>query len=90
MLFFHLMQAFSLPLDLIWVSRRDDRDKDLEILLLRQQLRMPQRMQPQVPRISRWKKLTLLILVGKLTAMTGSAWARLSQVILVFKSDMLL
>ncbi len=72
MLFLLLRQAFSLLFDYIWVSRRDDRDKDLEILLLRQQLRMLQRMQPQAPRISRWEKLTLLVLVGKLTAMTAA------------------
>ena len=68
MLFFLLAQAFSLLLDLIWLGRRADHDKDVEILLLRQQLRILQRKQPRPPRISRWEKLTLLVLAGKLTA----------------------
>ncbi len=49
MLFLLLKQAVSLLVDLIWVSRRDDRNKDIEILLLRQQLRILQRKQPQPP-----------------------------------------
>jgi hypothetical protein len=85
MLFFLLKQALSLLVDLIWVSRRDDRDKDIEILLLRQHLRILQRKQPQPPRISRWEKLTLLVLAGKLTTLTTSARSRLSQVVLLVK-----
>ena len=90
MLFFLLKQALSLLVDLIWVSRRDDQDKDIEILLLRQQLRILQRKQPQPPRISRWEKLTLLVLAGKLTTLTTGARSRLSQVVLLFKPETLL
>ena len=90
MICFVLAQAFSLLLDLIWLNRQAEHDKDVEILLLRQQLRMLQRKQPRTPRISRWEKLTLLVLVGKLTALTTSARARLSQVVLLFKPDTLL
>ncbi len=90
MLFFLLAQAFSLLLDLIWLDRRDDRDKDIEILLLRQQLRILQRKQPRTPRISRWEKLTLLILANKLTGMTSSTRVRLGQVVLLVKPDTLL
>ncbi len=90
MLFFLLAQVFSLLLDLIGLSRQTDHDKDLEILLLRQQLRILQRKQPQPPRISRWEKLILLILVGKLVALTTSARSRLSHVVLLFKPDTLL
>ena len=61
MLFFLLKQALSLLVDLIWMSHRDDRDKAIEILLLRQQLRILQRKHLQSPRISRWEKLTLLV-----------------------------
>ncbi len=90
MLFFLVAQAFSLLLDLMWVGRRGEHDKAVEILLLRQQLRILQRKQPRPPRISRWEKLTLLVLVGRLTAMTTSARSRLSQVVLLFKPDTLL
>ena len=80
MLFFLLAQAFSLLLDLLWVRYRTDHDKDLEILLLRQQLRILQRKHPHAPRISRCENLTLVVLVGRLTAMSTGARSRLSQV----------
>ena len=53
MLFFLLAQAFSLLLDLIWLGHRAKYDKDVEILLLRQQLRMLQRKQSHPPRVHR-------------------------------------
>ena len=90
MLFFLLAQAFSLLLDLIWLGRRAEQDKDVEILLLRQQLRMLQRKHPHAPRISRWDKLTVVVLAGKLTGLTTSARSRLSQAVLLFKPDTLL
>ncbi len=90
MLFFLLAHAFSLLLDLIWLHRRAEQDKDIELLLLRQQLCMLQRQQPRVPRLSRWQKLTLLVLVRKLRAMTTSARGRLSQIVLLFRPDTLL
>ncbi len=53
MIFFVLQQLLSFLLDLSTVAHRTDRDKDLEILLLRQQLRILQRKHPHPPRISR-------------------------------------
>jgi putative transposase len=90
MLFFLLAQAFSLLLDLLSLRCRPDHDKELEILLLRQQLRILQRKHSHAPHISRWEKLTLIVLAGKLTGMTSSARARLSEVVLLFKPDTLL
>ena len=90
MIFFLVAHVFSILLDLIGLHRQADQDKDVEILLLRQQLRMLQRKQPHPPRISRWEKLTLLVLVGKLTGLTTGARARLGQVVLLFKPDTLL
>lgn len=90
MLFFFIAHVFSFLLDLIWVGRRAEQDKDVEILLLRQQLRILQRKQPRPPRISRWEKLTLVVLARKLTGLTTSARSRLSQVVLLFKPDTLL
>ncbi len=85
-----LARAFSLVLDLIWLNRRADHDKDVEILLVRQQLRILQRKQPQPPRISRWEKLTMVVLAGKLTELTTRSRSRLSQIVLLFKPDTLL
>lgn len=90
MCFFVLAQAFSLLLDLISVRCRPDHNKDVEILLLRQQLRILQRKQPHAPRISRWEKLTLVVLAGQLTGLTTAARARLAQVVLLFKPDTVL
>jgi putative transposase len=90
MICFLVAHTCSILLDLIWVARRADIDKDVEILLLRQQVRILQRKQPRSPRISRWEKLTLVLLVSKLTTLSTSARARLTQVVLLFKPDTLL
>ncbi len=90
MFFFLFARGFSLLLDLIWLAQRGDRDKELEILLLRQQLRILQRKQPRAPRISRWEKLTLVVLAGKLTRLTAGTRTRLGEVVLLFKPDTLL
>ncbi len=78
MIFFLFAQGLSLLLDLISLIVRSNSDKDLEILLLRQQLRILQRKQPSGPRISRWEKVTLLVLVSKLTTMSSVARRRMS------------
>ena len=51
MLFLLLAQAFSLLLDLIWLGHRGGHDKDIEILLLRQQLRILQRKHPHARKV---------------------------------------
>ncbi len=79
MIFFLLAHAFSVLIDLIWLRRQTEQDKDVEILLLRQQLRILQRKQPHPPRLSLWEKLTFIVLARKLTDMTHSArtgWPR--------------
>ena len=75
MSYFLLAHALSVLLDLTWLGRRADHVKDIEILLLRQQLRILQHKQPCLPRSSRWDKLTLLVLMRKLTTLTNSARA---------------
>ncbi len=84
MIFFLLARAMSLWLDLITLVGRSDHDKDIEILLLRQHLRILQRHQHHVPRSSRWEKLTLLVLLSKVMEVTNSARGRISQVVLFF------
>ena len=46
MIYFFIAQLFSLLLDLGTVGRHSHRHKDLQILLLRQQLRILQRQHP--------------------------------------------
>jgi putative transposase len=90
MIFFLVAHTFSVLLDLVMLIARSEQDKDIEILLLQQQLRLLQRKQSRSPRVSRWEKLTLLVLANKRTEMTNSARARLDQVVLLFKPATLL
>src|SRR3712207_5016794 len=90
MIFLLLSYAWPLLLDLMWVGRRAEQAKDLEILLLRQQLRILQRNEPRAPRLSGWGKITFVVLAGKLTAWTNGARARLGQAVLLFKPETLL
>jgi putative transposase len=52
--------------DLIAGGRRAADGKDLEIVLLRHQLRILQRKAGHAPRLTRWEKLTLAVLVARI------------------------
>ncbi len=65
MVWFVLLHLVMFLVDPVSVTRRPDRDKDVEILLLRHQLRLLQRERPRPPRLSRWEKLTLAVLTAK-------------------------
>ncbi len=90
MIVFVLGRIFSLVLDVIAVARRSDHQKDLEILLLRHQLRILQRQQPRPPRLCLWDKLGLTVLAAKLVARSSSRRDQLSRAVLLFKPDTLL
>ena len=90
MFYLLLAQIVSLLLELCAVIRRSEHHKDLQILLLRQQLRILQRHHPKQPRLSRWEKLTLAVLAGKLIGLGSSAKAKLDEVLLLFKPDTVL
>ncbi len=49
MIWFVVAQVFRLVLDILALWRQSDREKDIEILLLRQQLRILERKQAQPP-----------------------------------------
>jgi hypothetical protein len=90
MLFFVLGRIFSLFLDVIAVAQHADHEKDLEIVLLRQQLRILQRKHPHPPRVSRLEKLGLAILTARLIALGSDARSRVAHAVLVFKPDTVL
>lgn len=92
MLYLLLANCVSLLLDLFAIHSRSEQHKDLEILLLRQQLRILQRQHPTAPRISRSEKLGLALLAAKLTGSGRGAVAKtkLNQVLLLFKPDTVL
>ena len=57
-----LVFLWSFLLDLVVVSRMKASDKDLEIVLLRQQLAIVERRQKRGPQILRWQKVPLGVL----------------------------
>ncbi len=67
-----------------------DREKDIEIMLRRQQLRIVERRQPRGPRLERWEKLPLVALTARLRAETTQWRERLSLTMLLFKPDTVL
>ncbi len=90
MIYLLISQLLSLLLDLFTVSRRSERHKDMQILLLRHQLRILQRQHPQKCNVSRLDKLALAVLVTKLTRSGRDAKAKLDRVLLLFKPDTVL
>lgn len=82
-----LAQILSFLLDLATVQRRSNQAKDLEILVLRHQLRVLQRRLPHPSRPSRWEKLTLAIKLRDLAPGLRTPWC---QSILLFKPDTIL
>src|SRR5215472_5668180 len=86
-LFAHL---YSVIIDLLSMLGRSERENDLEIVLLRQQIRILQRTRARPPRLSWWEKLPLVLLASKLLQGTTTARARLSQSLLVFTPETVL
>jgi hypothetical protein len=80
----------SVVLDLLGLLARSERENPLEILLLRQQLRILQRTQARTPRLSWWEKLPLTLLAGKLNQRTADSRARLSHSLLLFSPETVL
>ncbi len=76
--------------DLVLGTRPGDRDKDLQILVLRHQLRLAQRQRPRPLRLTRGEKLTLAVLAAALARLTADPRDRLDQYLLLFKPDTIL
>ena len=81
---------FSTLLDLLSLIVRSEREKDLEILLLRQQLRILQRTRARPPRPTWWEKLPLAILAGRLAQGAWNSRARHRQSLLLFSPETVL
>jgi len=65
MLYPVVTQIVALMCDWLVLSRRTDQQKDLEILMLRQQLRSMQRHQSKAPPLAHWEKLGLAALAAR-------------------------
>ena len=71
-MFFAVVTFFlSFLVDVLMTKRKKDHEKDLEIALLRQQLRIVARRQTRGPPIPRWQKLPLAILAHHLKTVKG-------------------
>jgi hypothetical protein len=64
MVFRVVLFLWEFLMDVLAVSRLGDEEKELEILLLRQQLRIVERRQERGPQISRWQKVPLAMFSG--------------------------
>ena len=84
------VSLFSVVLDLLGLLARSERENTLEILVLRQQLRILQRTQARTPRLSWWEKLPLTLLAGKLNQRAADSRARLSHSLLLFSPETVL
>ncbi|MBN1450511.1 MAG: hypothetical protein JW963_05795, partial [Anaerolineales bacterium] len=90
MVFRWILFLWSFVLDLAAVSRLAEDDKDLEIMLLRQQLRIVERKQPRGPHIPRWQKVPLVALAMRLKGKSPNARQKLAESILLFKPETVL
>jgi transposase InsO family protein len=90
MIYFLFARTFAFVLDVVAISCRSNQEKDLEILLLRQQLRILQRQHTHPSRLCRWDKLGLALLGARLVALSSSGRSHLAHVMLVFKPDTVL
>ena len=95
MTFTLLAHLFSALLDVLRLYTWSEREKALEILLLRQQIRILQRTScsahtPAKAHLSWWEKLPLAILAGKLVHGASNSRARLSHSLLLFTPETVL
>jgi putative transposase len=90
MTFAILAHLFSALLDVVGLLMRSEREKAVEIALLRQQIRILQRTQARPPRLTWWEKLPLTILVAKLIEGARNSQARLHQSMLLFSPETVL
>jgi putative transposase len=87
---FILAHFVAFLVDLVAARRADDRDKDMQILVLRHQVRLLQRRQPRPTRLTRGEKLTLAVLAAALTRLTDGPRHHLDRYLLLFKPDTVL
>ena len=87
MFWFTLMHIFSTLIDWLQIGCLSEQEKDLEILLLRQQLALVERKLNKPLRVSRIERLTLAVVTIKLKSVTNRTIGQLSDTLRVFKTD---
>jgi putative transposase len=87
MFWFGIMHVCSTLIDWLRIGHLSEQEKDLEILILRQQLALVERKLDKPLRVSRIERLTLAVTASKLKAVTHQTIAQLGDIIRVFKPD---
>lgn len=82
-----VMFVWEFVLDLVAVMRMADDEKDIEIMLLRQQLRIATHQQQRGPQIPRWQKVPLAVLAMRLKQKTRNAREVLAESVRLFKPE---
>lgn len=85
-MFFRIITViWELVIDLFIVRRMTNSEKDLEILLLRQKLRIVERKQQRGPQIPRWQKVPFAVLAMRLKSRASHAHQKLADSVRLFK-----
>ena len=90
MFWFVLTHFVAFFVDLVVGTRPDNREKDLQILVLRHQVRLLQRQRPRPPRLTRGERLTLAVLAAALARLSAGPRGQLDQYLLLCKPDTIL
>ena len=87
MVWLALSHIFSIILELIHIGRLSEKDKDLEIMILRHQLDVMTRLQTKPVKPNRVEKMTLAVLTKKLKQSTNRSTGQLYDVIRIIKPE---
>jgi putative transposase len=85
MFFRNVLFVWEFVIDLVAVSRLTNDEKDLGILLLRQQLRIVERKLERGPQIARWQKVPLVALATRLKQKAHHSRQALEDSVRLFK-----
>lgn len=87
MLWYVIAFTFSTMLELVAIGRLSDREKDLEILILRHQLDILERKRTKPIKPSKAEKLTLTVLANKLKRVKKCSANQLRDIIRIFQPE---
>ena len=85
MVWWMIWQVFTTLLEMVQLGRKTEREKDLEILLLRRQLAIYERKENKAPWLTKGEKLTLVVLAGQLKTRSGRTIRQMGKTIQVVK-----
>ena len=87
---FLIGKLFSVLISLVRLGRLSETEKDLEILLLRQQISILLRNHDQPVCVTRFEKLTLAVIAARLKELTHRSASQLGEFIRLFQPETVL